>query len=278
MGNLWSATESKLAQIAYHVDEDYKEGSGQELGKKRWSLKKVVIVTGGATLVWAGVRYISTELLSQYDLYASLSDFGRHRFDLYALSSYNAAAITAYSLGSLALGTKTTPSDLTRYVACGFTGYFIHDFWATRQEWAQYPADVFHHLLAIGLNGAFATIQPEALMPVYPKFGICESSTLFLNTMWFCRKTGYEGTPLHDTATKLFAATFFASRVVYLPYTINNMRRDYRKLFQDHWYIKYGLYSLAALQVYWFTGILRKIVAVMINGEAIEDAAAVATA
>ena len=50
---------------------------------------------------------------------------------------------------------QLTRRDGVLEVVMVMLGYFIHDFWSARDVWMAYPAEVVHHVLAIGCCGAY---------------------------------------------------------------------------------------------------------------------------
>ena len=67
-------------------------------------------------------------------------------------------------------------------------GYLVHDLIALGPSgWRAYPVDLFHHLVGIGLTSN-CLLRLEHTYPFCSMMLIAESSTLFLNAMWFCRE------------------------------------------------------------------------------------------
>jgi hypothetical protein len=141
-------------------------------------------------------------------------------------------------------------------------GYFIHDFWALRHNWLKYPVDIVHHLaaFAICIGVLFSIKVAMNTVPYVPYFGTVELSTVLLDVSWMMRETGNAGHFLFKPLQLAFAATFFATRIVLLPYLTFVVSP--RERFFEHGLLRAvaaGLAVACVLQVYWFIKIVKMV-------------------
>lgn len=139
-------------------------------------------------------------------------------------------------------------------------GYLLHDAWATRAEWTKHPSDLIHHVLGV-VAVTVTSIKFDQLWHLVAPMTRIECSTPLINLSWFAREfpSLFRNAPwLPPQFPRIFAAAFFAMRIVWYPhwiYTVSNTPRweDLGKIGRN------TLYSIFLLQVYWFALILRKV-------------------
>jgi hypothetical protein len=142
------------------------------------------------------------------------------------------------------------------------TGYMIHDFVCILPEWRDYPADILHHVLGLGLLTACMRNMRQ-LAPFIAIFLRLELSTVLLNLMWFFREFAglKQMFPLVDKhLPNAFALVYFLVRVAYMPARVILWANTYPNRFWDGLGQKglIGLSALMGLNVYWFMLILNK--------------------
>jgi hypothetical protein len=162
-------------------------------------------------------------------------------------------------------------------------GYFAHDFFATRHHWLKYPADVWHHIVALLLiHGCFC--MPSVAGHVY-KVLVIECSTIFLTGMWLLREAmkmteatqrANEGgaaaagaavvaaatMKMYKTYASWFVASFFLTRIVWLPYFTWRVVRgpEYEEVRRSYGVLYWTMVPLCVLQFYWFGKMLNTVV------------------
>lgn len=81
-------------------------------------------------------------------------------------------------------------------------GYFLQDLYKMFGNWNEYPEDVLHHLLGTcsllssltSKSGIFLIVPEMKLKAIplsVPWVYLAETSTVFLNALWFLREFGY---------------------------------------------------------------------------------------
>lgn len=167
------------------------------------------------------------------------------RADLYGISLVHAAAIALFGWYKLLRHSPTNARGTYEAMAL-MMGYFVHDFVATQPDWFEYPADFFHHLVALML--ALVTLRNRAVPQLLPSFMLVETSTIFLNVVWFFRTAGRDDHPLAKACMLLFVFWFFVTRIFLLPYATNFTRTHY----PDEWKVSVdagGCWGLRARHV-----------------------------
>lgn len=194
----------------------------------------------GSFVAWAGARPIAHRIIKH------LIPDADPRADLYALSVVNGVILGGYGLSST-LVRPSSPNAVLQALSI-LTGYLMHDMYATRADWMQYPADSIHHVLGIGL--AASDIYKGALLHYIPGLFSVELSSIPLSMMWLLRQAGKESSRAYTATMAAFVVSFFATRLLYMPRVIWKMRKDpvgWARLGR----LRYVLYAIQALQVYW---------------------------
>lgn len=142
------------------------------------------------------------------------------------------------------------------------TGYFINDLIISRFEILENPANILHHIFAlISINFTTFSSSENNVLKYSSDIMVVEFSTIFLTLMNIMKDLKWLESQLfvHQLVSYSFALTFFLSRICYLPWLMNSLRK--RKSFKSASFgARYGLYLNTALQFYWFYLILRKVV------------------
>ena len=131
-------------------------------------------------------------------------------------------------------------------------------------------AMVIHHTMGILLLGG--TLQKPKVYPVVAPFAVIELSTVFLNIMTMLRMAEQERSVMFKANLLTFVLTFFATRIVWMPYL--TAKFIHKEPLLQLGATRYGLAVLSILNVYWFKGIVAKLMRHM----AAPSAAAVVTA
>lgn len=244
----------------------------------------------------ASVSPVSDNVCSRL---AAMDAYSRQRTGLYMLSALHAIVVSTFALWSIVTHGYLLPDDRTDGIlassrrgsptaAAGHgleyaketpgpgignyhtnmmvlsysLSYFLHDFLVTLPEWQAHPADLVHHLL--GLCLVFSCMVNVSAARLCAHILVTESSTPFLNLMWLLKKLNYEKGRTMRVSMVLFVATFFVSRLVYLPYTT----------WMAYWHLWNGLVlpapqtevamvSLCVLNAYWFNRIVKMLLKVV---------------
>lgn len=206
-----------------------------------------------STLFFAALRYPVRWLI-----HASLPMAPRYA-DLYGLSIVNAAAISGFGLYKL-LACKDFGDVAHNFDAmCFLFGYLLHDLIATRHDWATHRANLFHHIAGLGL--LTTVLANRTTVPLVPSFALVETSTVFLNIMWFMRVAHAQGSAAYKGCMAAFVSSFFLLRVVGMPYNLWRTRRQIPEAYRALGRARYCLHGLCALQWYWFSLVLKQVVA-----------------
>eukprot|EP00735_Rhodelphis_limneticus_P008937 TRINITY_DN2400_c0_g2::TRINITY_DN2400_c0_g2_i1::g.20850::m.20850 TRINITY_DN2400_c0_g2::TRINITY_DN2400_c0_g2_i1::g.20850 ORF type:complete len:260 (-),score=32.06,TRAM_LAG1_CLN8/PF03798.11/2e+03,TRAM_LAG1_CLN8/PF03798.11/2.5e-18 TRINITY_DN2400_c0_g2_i1:877-1599(-) len=214
----------------------------------------IILFTGS---FWVA-RRCTKVVFAHLPAYSSMSPSRQDRFDLYVLSFLHALIISIACVHKL-LFTETNKEEQHYGLLSFLFGYFIHDFWATRQDWIKYPADAYHHLLAISCASAVFMADMQEIQMMLPKYGLLEISTLFLNIAWILREFKIDNA-FSAFCTNMFAFLFFVLRIVWFPYCIFVPEFTDPEFIQAIGIVRYILWGAQALQFYWFWLILKKFV------------------
>ncbi len=149
--------------------------------------------------------------------YTKLNAVRRGRFDLYVLSTFNSVVLTVWSV-KVALVQDPRDASGTWGVIMVVCGYLVHDFWATRKEWLQYPDQLLHHIAGIGITSVLVLAQPSGATRYTGHYMLLESSTIFLNTMWMMKECGLDSGFLYRLFSYIFLALFTVTRIFYMTY------------------------------------------------------------
>ena len=156
-----------------------------------------------------------------------------------------------------------------RFLLRVMAGYFINDLIMSYEQWSAFPTDLIHHSIAI-VSIACGS-RHEAAVETLPKFCIIELSTLFIDLVTLIqgvrtRHTTPPPVPQHlaglvRALSMTFAASFLATRCVWLPRVAFWMLTKRRKLMER--LLPFGLakgllVALQLLQFYWGRKIVNK--------------------
>lgn len=136
--------------------------------------------------------------------------------------------------------------------------------------WAEDPAMVIHHTMGILLIGG--TLQKPKVYPVVAPFAVIELSTVFLNIMTMLRMAEQDLSVAFKANLLAFVLTFFATRIVWMPYI--TAKFIHKEPLLQLGATRYGLAVLSILNVYWFKGIVAKLLRHMAPAAAVATAAA----
>jgi hypothetical protein len=183
------------------------------------------------------------------------------RGTMYLTCIANAVVMSVFSFSRPSSPKTAEEGRLMRRMLELLMGYMVSDLACI--SWAQHPADVFHHFVALGL-AACVTLHPTHLTAFVCPMMRLEVSSVLLNT-WFLSRDFPE---LHDSAPavfeaipKAFAACFAAVRIVYLPYFMFDMKFNQTEVYDKGLGGggKVAVWGLVALQYYWFSLIVKKV-------------------
>jgi hypothetical protein len=136
-------------------------------------------------------------------------------------------------------------------------GYLIHDFWATRHDWIEYPDQLLHHIAGIGICSALVFLQPLGATRFTGPYMLLETSTIFLNTMWMMKECGVAGGPGYKICSYFFLALFTVTRIFYMPYLTLYITFFEPSIWAGWMTIgKWALFVACGLQFFWYTKIL----------------------
>ncbi len=198
---------------------------------------------------------------AQSRIYKAYSEIDKQKFDLYVLSTVNAFYIGTLSLIKVSqwLGGDGIHPSFTISMLVSISGYFIHDFFASRTQWLKQKDNVLHHLAAIVicLSVTYDVDNNQDLLKFVPLFGLAELSTIFLNAGWMLRKVSAPSSYIQIT-DYLFALVFFATRILIFPYAVFDMIFLEKVLFitAPRTVLGVGLCIASGLQFFWLQKIL----------------------
>jgi len=232
--------------------------------------------TGGFRLCEQLVSRLSSTIVPLSKAYLTLDRRRQKTWDLFGVSLTHATGIfliSCYALRRLLVAPEAndetenttfhrTTSTLHKRLLCVMMGYFLHDFFSTRDVWMKEKANSIHHIVGITLVAAGMS-APFPLYKFIPHVTVIEGSTIFLNLSWFQRELAKvdPSRPSSFLSSFIFATSFFLLRVCWLPFFTFALRRKYRGDLRALYNIHYALWLACALQLYWFTGIVKKVMA-----------------
>ncbi|RKP18452.1 hypothetical protein ROZALSC1DRAFT_23223 [Rozella allomycis CSF55] len=115
-------------------------------------------------------------------------------------------------------------------------GYFAHDTFASRDDWREYPAELFHHLVGFMiLLGAFSS---KKYSKEIPKFALLELSTILLNVNWLLREFN----------PKTYIHIWMGKQI----YRFEKNDKEYNESFSMKW----GFRLVYGLQMFWMSKII----------------------
>mmetsp|Transcript_24120 Transcript_24120/g.30688 ORF Transcript_24120/g.30688 Transcript_24120/m.30688 type:complete len:233 (+) Transcript_24120:86-784(+) len=219
-----------------------------------WTTASAVGYQLFAKLCRSVLRRIATRIDASAETKAVLSG---KAFPTYILSMLNAIQSTGWALYKLSKG-KERWNDLSgnRESVALINGYLLGDLLLTKR-WSKDTATVLHHFTGISLITGL--LVSDAAVSLYPDAEIMESSTIFLNIMWFLRAFGKTDNSFYRITLYAFALLFFVTRVVFYPYTIYQCRQNKPEEWEKvNPVMRYGaLPSLWLLQLFWFRKIAK---------------------
>jgi hypothetical protein len=232
-------------------------------GRQR-SWRAYLVEALGFAAAFAAAGHVSHWAWSRASVaYRALGAERQARFTTYMMSLLHATAIVGLSVVRLARAERplaippTTSRRLMNQLKTFMLGYFLNDFWATRQDWRAHPDAVVHHLLALGILVELLRPEGRALNPYLPSFAVVELSTIVLNAMWILKELGRGGGTAYRVLSVVFAVLFVLLRCVWLPVTTICAER--RKLLATYPQTRALLWLACALQWYWLALIVRKL-------------------
>lgn len=187
-----------------------------------------------------------------------LEEKRKHKFRLLVLSLINAILATAFCGYQLLTSTNIS---MCVYLAVFIVAYFMHDMYQSRHTWLKHPVDVVHHILGILIIGI--GIYQDSLLRFAPHFGIVEISTIPLDIALMMRELYGEKGIIFSISSKLFAISFFSSRIVWMTFVIVNhlfLNEEVSEILSKVGILKYGIIAVLLLQFYWFIKIVQKFV------------------
>lgn len=108
----------------------------------------------------------------------------------------------------------------------------------------------FHHIIILVLIYFVSNLSGE-LIRFIPHFIVCESSGIFFNIRWFCRRFGYNNSLLNKFCEFCFVFLFFITRIVNLPIITCLIYQ----LCESN-LINISLFMINCLQFFWFSKIM----------------------
>jgi len=157
--------------------------------------------------------------------------------------------MTGWGIYKMVSAEGARPAD--RNIFCGMFAYFLNDLAASFNGWWEYPVELIHHLIGLGVLGPSITANSKAVFEVAPKFMILETSTVILNLMWFLREFGMERSWLYRASSITFASLFFALRIAFLSYMMISQKfwnPELRQTMLRLGSMRYCLYAALFLQ------------------------------
>ena len=106
----------------------------------------------------------------------------------------------------------------------------------------------WHH--SIGISICLGTLLSGPAVKKYaPPVAMIECSTVFASSIWILRTLGMTETKLYKLTVVGFAASFFSTRIIALPYSLWKHwdESDFKNLGPVRWL----LLGLTALNIYW---------------------------
>lgn len=210
------------------------------------------IVTRASVVV--GAQYLA-RLIGRKAMHSStVAPAPGSHVELHAISLLHATVLAAF--GARSDGRAADPHVHT--ILTGSLGYFVHDWLAMiflRGDAARLDRTMhLHHALSI-----FTTCKVLRTPDLWPLVGpVCliETSSVFLNLMSILQTRRPVPAAAMRAAQLLFAATFFMTRILWLPHlTCTHLLSRSRG---SSYQFRGALLSLNVMNVYWFGKIVRK--------------------
>jgi hypothetical protein len=206
-------------------------------------------------------RFILLPLCQRLDVWSSLGAAERLRFKSYVASLVNASLLFGWSARAQFL-TSSAKEDNDRGIAVAryFLGEMMYDSIVTFHLIRKRPSEFFHHVGGLVLLGALSQANVSGSQLKHAL--LCELSTVFMDVLWILRSMRgeqFKQTRLHSVLSVGFLLSFFATRVVWLPFVVNRARKS-DKEFQQLWrnrIFRLFLCGILALQDYWFIEIAK---------------------
>ncbi|EPZ31688.1 hypothetical protein O9G_000167 [Rozella allomycis CSF55] len=168
------------------------------------------------------------------------------RLILTLLSTVNATFVSSFGILKLSDKSGRLDDSLSVYTMSSLLGYFAHDTFASRDDWREYPAELFHHLVGFMiLLGAFSS---KKYSKEIPKFALLELSTILLNVNWLLREFNPK-TYIHRSLAT-FVCLFFILRIVWMGKQIYRFEKN-DKEYNESFSMKWGFRLVYGLQVFW---------------------------
>lgn len=166
------------------------------------------------------LRLTTRAILERFDWYGSIQ---RHTsFELNVVGTLNAVVVASYGIHKCFLSPRGWRDVRGCHRICAWLlGYFVHDLCAMAPVWWKDPTLAQSHAVAIFCCG-FVLRHPE-LRPFVAPLSVVEVSNVFLNLLWGLREAGLGQSQLSKLTLVLFVATFFASRVVWMPLVVSRV-------------------------------------------------------
>lgn len=125
-------------------------------------------------------------------------------------------------------------------------------------DWVNYPVDMVHHFIGIGMISMGYSIQSAAALKVLPLLYLSEASTPFLGIKWLMDCLSMKDTRIYKANLVIFFVSFVVARLVLLPIKTYSVLKD-----DDGEYKGFGTPGKVALtlanviQWYWFEKMVR---------------------
>ena len=228
------------------------------------SYKKVTAITTLSVASCSLFKIILRRILNKIEFYKIIKN--KNKLELNVIAILHSILLTGYGIKQIFYSDNTSNNTLDNANNCRniisiSLGYFIHDLIEIRSSWIKDPSILLHHLMAIILNST-ALCTPK-IFPMCAPFAIVELSSIFLNIMYILRMTNQTNTCIFKANLIAFVSTFFATRIVWMPYVII---QTYNKEPMIHLgNAQLILPILSSLNFWWFKGILKKVYEITYN-------------